>query len=308
MKKMLQLFYQVTRARTLPMMVAPVVIGALFAWSQNGLFHWGLFGLALVGALSAHLAANVTNDIFDFAEGTDQAAQALVEDGTTFVTGSRALMQKKLSLKGYRLVTLACFALALVCGLVLTVYRPWTLAFAIAGFLLAFFYVAPPLRLAYVGHGAGELNILLSFGILPLVGSYYIQSGTINWTAVLAALPIGLYTTLVLYFHHFLHWRADQAIGKMTPIVVLGEYKARIVGGLFLVLIALTIILDIWLQVYPWYSIVVVFTTIPVTFALLKATGNLKDYMKLMATTTSADLQTAFLLIVAILINGILHI
>ncbi len=70
-------------------------------------------------------------------------------------------------------------------------------------FCLAFFYVAPPLLLAYIGRGLGELDILISFGILPLLGSYYIQTGHVTLNAVLASLPVGLYTTAVLYFHHF---------------------------------------------------------------------------------------------------------
>ena len=47
----------------------------------------------------------------------------------------------------------------------------------------------------------------------------------------------------VLYFHHFLHWRADKAVQKTTPVVALGEDGARIVGALLLLLIAITIVI-----------------------------------------------------------------
>ncbi len=244
----LQLLFQATRARTLPVMLAPVLIGSVLAWQQGTPFQWALFVLALLGALAAHLGANVVNDVFDFAEGTDQTAQKMVSEGTTLATGSQALMRGQLSLETYRGLAVALFALALVCGIVLTFFRPWTLAFGVAGFLLAFFYVAPPLRLAYVGRGLGELDILISFGILPLVGSYYVQAGKVTLIALLASLPIGLYTTVVLYFHHFLHWRADQAVGKITPIVALGERSARLVGGILLSCVALTTFLDVLLK------------------------------------------------------------
>src|SRR2546426_2533687 len=255
----LEILFQATRARTLPVMLAPVLIGSVLAWQQGTPFQWGLFILALLGALAAHLGANVVNDVFDFAEGTDQTAQKMVPEGTTLVTGSQALIRGQLSLGIYRRLAIALFALALVCGIVLTFFRPWALAFGVAGFLLAFFYVAPPLRLAYVGRGLGELDILISFGILPLVGSYYVQAGNITLVALLASLPVGLYTTVVLYFHHFLHWRADQEVGKNTPIVALGERRARIVGGILLLCIGLTIFLDALLKVFPWYSIIAAF-------------------------------------------------
>ena len=304
----LQLLFQATRARTLPVMLAPVLIGSVLAWQQGTPFQWALFVLALLGALAAHLGANVVNDVFDFAEGTDQTAQKMVSEGTTLATGSQALMRGHLSLGAYRGLAVALFALALVCGIVLTFFRPWTLAFGVAGFLLAFFYVARPLRLAYVGRGLGELDILISFGILPLVGSYYVQAGKVTLIALLASLPIGLYTTAVLYFHHFLHWRADQAVGKITPIVALGERSARLVGGILLSCVALTIFLDVLLNVFPWYSIIAAFTIIPVLLTLRQATGDLKNYLKLMASNRNGDLQATFLILLSLLVRGLTHV
>ena len=304
----LQLLFQATRARTLPVMLAPVLIGSVLAWQQGTPFQWAFLVLALLGALAAHLGANVVNDVFDFAEGTDQIAQKMAPEGTTLATGSQALMRGQLSLETYRGLAVALFALALVCGIVLTFFRPWTLAFGVAGFLLAFFYVARPLRLAYVGRGLGELDILISFGILPLVGSYYVQAGKVTLIALLASLPIGLYTTAVLYFHHFLHWRADQAVGKITPIVALGERSARLVGGILLSCVALTIFLDVLLNVFPWYSIIAAFTLIPVLLTLRQATGDLKNYLKLMASNRNGDLQATFLILLSLLVRGFTHV
>lgn len=303
-----QVLLKATRARTLPVMLVPVLIGSVLAWQQGAPFQWGLFALALVGALAAHLGANVVNDVFDFGSGADQAAQKSMSEGTTIVTGSQALLSGQLSLKAYRGLAIALFALALLCGAALTFFRPWALALGVIGFCLAFFYVAPPLRLAYVGRGLGELDILISFGILPLVGSYYIQAGNVPFNALLASLPIGLYTTTVLYFHHFLHWRADQAVGKITPVVALGERGARIVGAILLFLIAITLLLNALLQVFPWYSAIAVLTIIPVLLALRQATGALKDYVKLMVTNLNANLLAALLILVALLVRGFAHV
>ena len=288
-------------------MAAPVIIGSVLAWQQGSSFQWGLFVLALVGAIAAHLGANVINDVFDFGVGTDQAAQAIMQQGNTIATGSRYLLNGKLTLTYYRQLGIVCFAVALLCGLVLTIFRPWALFFGIIGFLLAFFYVAPPIRLAYIGRGLGEIDILISFGILPLVGSFYIQSGTITNVALLASLPIGLYTMVVLYFHHFLHWRADKEVGKITPVVALGEKRARIVGALILLLIALMIIVDVYLKVFPWYAIFAVLTIIPVEVALQRATGDLKHYVKLMTSNLNANLLSALIILASLLMSGFTH-
>src|SRR5579864_9275371 len=106
-----QLFLQVTRARTLPVMIAPVLIGSLLAWQHGFPFQWGLFALTLLGALAAHLGANVVNDVFDFSEGADQAAQSIMAEGTTLVTGSNALLSGKLSYRAYQVLAAALFAL-----------------------------------------------------------------------------------------------------------------------------------------------------------------------------------------------------
>jgi 1,4-dihydroxy-2-naphthoate octaprenyltransferase len=303
-----QLFLQVTRARTLPVMIAPVLIGSVLAWQQGSPFQWGLFALTLVGASAAHLGANLINDVFDFSEGTDQAAQEIMPEGQTIATGSQFLLNGRLSMKTYRLLTIACFAVALICGIALSFFRPWAIAFGVLGFLLAFFYVAPPLRLAYVGRGLGELDILISFGMLPVIGSFYTQANTVTLAAVLASLPIGLYTMAVLYFHHFLHWRADKTAGKITPVVALGEHGARVVGALVLLLIAIILVVDVFLGVLPWYSIVAALTIIPVQFALRNATGDLKQYLKLMATNFNADMQAALLILIALLVRGFVHV
>ncbi|GAC1565431.1 MAG: hypothetical protein NVS3B14_03100 [Ktedonobacteraceae bacterium] len=304
----LQLFLHTSRARTLPVMISPVVIGSVLAWQQGSSFKWVLFALTLIGALAAHLGANVINDVFDFGAGADQAAQNIVPQGETIVTGSQFLLNKKLTLKTYRLLAAGCFAVALLCGIALSFYRPYALGFGALGFLLAFFYVAPPLRLAYIGRGLGELDILISFGILPLVGSFYVQSGAVTLTAVLASLPIGLYTMTVLYFHHFLHWRGDKAAGKITPVVALGEHGARVAGALLLLLIAMMFILDAVLEVYPWYSFIAALTVIPVQLSLHQSTGDLKHYLQLMAANFNSNQQAALLILLALLIRGFAHI
>jgi 1,4-dihydroxy-2-naphthoate octaprenyltransferase len=224
------------------------------------------------------------------------------------VTGSHFLLNEQVRLSSYRWIAAGCFAVALVCGVALSFFRPLALAFGAVGFLLAFFYVAPPLRLAYIGRGLGELDILLSFGVLPLVGAFYVQAGTVTLAVLLASLPIGLYTMSVLYFHHFLHWRGDLAAGKITPVVALGERGARIAGALILLLVALAFLLDAVLNVYPWYSAVAILTILPTQVLLRRATNDLKFYLQLMATNFNGNVQAAFLVVLALVIRGLLHI
>src|SRR5260370_21333107 len=98
MMNRVQIFLQVTRARTLPVMAAPVIIGSVLAWQQGSPFHWGFFVLALVGAMAAHLGANVINDVFDFGAVTDQSAQAITHQCNTCATGTLYQLKYKINI------------------------------------------------------------------------------------------------------------------------------------------------------------------------------------------------------------------
>ncbi len=305
----LAFFAQTTRAQVLPVMMAPVLIGTALAWDQHQTFNIGLFLLAFVGALAAHLGSNVINDVFDFQSGADQKAATLDtgEEKQTIPTGSVNLLTGKLTLRQYWVLAGTLFAVALACGLALTIWRPWTLAFAVGGFLLAFFYVAPPVRLAYVGRGAGEVDIVLAFGVLPLVGAFYVQAGTVTWQALAVSLAVGLYTMTVLYFHHFLHWRADRAVGKMSPVAALGEERGRVVGFALLVLVALSILVSSIVAIVPWYAGFAALTVLLPINALRQADGSLPGYLRVMANLMNGNLLAAIIMLAAIIVQGIIH-
>lgn len=125
---------------------------------------------------------------------------------------------------------------------------------------------------------------------------------------MLVSLPVGLYTTAVLYFHHFLHWRGDQKAGKITPVVALGEHGARIIGALLLFIIALSIVVLAFTQTLPWYSAVAALTVIPVQMALRQANGELKNYLKLMAANMDNNILAALIIVAALLVRGFTHI
>lgn len=257
--------------------------------------------------MTAHLGANTVNDVFDFQSGTDQAARAGEREGTSVASGSTMLLSGQLRPAAYWRLTILLFAIALVCGLILTIFRPSVLAFAVAGFLLAFFYVAPPIRYGYIGRGLGEGGIFLAFGVLPLVGAYYVQTGVVTPMPVAAAVPIGLFTTAILFFHHFLHWRADRASGKMTPVAVLGVEWARFVGLILLLAVPLAIIVDSLVGIFPWYALVAVLPILPPLRALLATDGTLPKYGALMGQALLGNLLSGLILLTTTIIGGTLH-
>ena len=172
------LFIRATRAKVLPVMLAPVAVGGALAWAKTGFFTWGWFLVTVAGAAAMHLGANVINDYFDEESGADAAARtdpSGVATGTGLISSGLLTKQQTLGLAG------GLFGIGLASGIALALARgPLVLLIGAVGFLLAFFYVAPPVRYGYVGRGLGEIGIFISFGYLPLVGSYYVQAHDVS--------------------------------------------------------------------------------------------------------------------------------
>ncbi len=297
------LLARATRAKVLPVMLAPVAVGATLAWSHAGVFAWGWFLLTLLGAAAMHLGANVVNDYFDEASGADEAAR---QDPAGLATGTGLIASGVMTREATLRLAAGLFAIALACGVVLAAARGWlVLVLGAVGFLLAFFYVAPPVRYGYRGRGLGEAGIFMAFGYLPLVGSYYVQVKDITPDAAWASLVPGLLTTLVLYHHHFLHWQADARAGKLTPVAVLGPDKALNVSWIAIVASYGILIGQCVAGLWPPGAAVAFVGAVPLVAAVRRARRDpiLPNYLQLLGATLGSSVLTQLVLIASLAIR-----
>jgi 1,4-dihydroxy-2-naphthoate octaprenyltransferase len=288
-------------------MLMPVALGAALSWRDGNRFRPAAFALTVLGAAAAHLASNVTNDYFDFAGGADERAS--VELGA-LDTSSGILIRGDMSESEVKRLMWGLWGTALGSGVALAALSaPAVLALGAAGFALGYFYVAPPLKVGYIGHGLGEADVLLSFGVLPVLGSYYVQSKAFSWKPVVGSLPLGLLTTDVLFNHHFLHSSSDRASGKMSPVAVLGESRAaRASEGIAAVAFASTIA-GVLTKSLPIVSIASI-AAAPKLLGAIERAGKEKSlpvYGQLMAATMEASIKTGGLLIGAAVASGVLR-
>ncbi|KUP21649.1 prenyltransferase [Paenibacillus sp. DMB5] len=300
------LFKKITRFGTIPVMLIPVVLGTVGAYVWEGSFHPFLFVITLVGAVSAHLFSNMVNDLWDFRNGTDTEAKntpGMVSTNSGFLSGG--LMKESL----FALMTWSLLALAVACGLILSISSGWeTLWFVAAGALIAYFYVAPPLRFGYRGKGYSEFAIFVAFGVMPVLGSYFVQTGEFSLKPVLLSIPVGLLTTLLLFNHHFLHWRADEQAGKRTLVVVWGERRALVFSRILLFLSYGSLIVCVVSGVLPVYALLALLTV----FAPLQVYRGLEPqnaslaYLPLMGASQQASVRCGLIMALALLIQGLI--
>ncbi|HLF16288.1 MAG TPA: prenyltransferase [Candidatus Thermoplasmatota archaeon] len=227
-------FLKTTRAIALPTIVLPLVAAAALA-SAQGVFSPLALVLTLVGGGAALLGANLLNDLYDFKGGADQSARTMPG---AIETGSGAFVEGRWSLQRGWLTTALLFAVAATCGLALAwLSTPLVLAYAAAGAVISYTYVGPPFPLAYKGRGLGELAIFAAFGLLPVAGGVLAHGGEVTAQVLWVGALFGLTSDLMLYHHHFLHWEADKAAAKWSPIALLGP---RVGAGVGLALVLAT--------------------------------------------------------------------
>ncbi len=242
-------YLELSRAPFFTAIIVPVIFSTALAWRSQGEVNWLVFSLSLLSLVAAHAGANLLNDYYDWRLGADQ----LNRNRNRFSGGSPHLVEGKakpslflgLGITSFAVSAGAGLATILLCGRALF---PLALM-GLAGLAIGFFYTAPPLKLAY--RGLGELCIFLAFGILPVVGIYYLQAGEINSTVVLASLPLAFLVTNIILINEFPDYESDREAGKRQLVVRLGTGKARY---LYLILVLASLGGIIWVCCASHYS------------------------------------------------------
>jgi 1,4-dihydroxy-2-naphthoate octaprenyltransferase len=196
------------------------------------------------------------NDYFDYKSGND----LMVKHQNPFAGGGRILTAGLISPAKHLAVSLSSLVLGCLIGFYLVFAQglPMLLWLGLVGVISAYFYVGPPLKLAY--RGVGEIIVGLNFGPIMTLGSYYVQTGSWSLAALtepfLASLPIGLLIAAVLWINEFPDIDADRAVGKKTLVLRLGHIRSV---SVFIILLAASYLLVIS------YSLLQVFDSLQIT-------------------------------------------
>lgn len=217
------------RPRTLPVSLAPVLVGTAVAWASGG-WRPGPALAAALGALLLQIGSNLANDVFDFEKGVDTGER---------IGPPRATQMGVLSPKAMRWGMVVVFGLAVGVGLYLAaVAGPWIVVVGVVSIGAAIAYTGGPWPLGY--HGLGDLAVFVFFGPVAVVGTAFVQTGEVSGLALVASIPMGLLATAILVVNNLRDIETDARTGKRTLAVRLGRRGARLewlglVGGAYLV-------------------------------------------------------------------------
>jgi 1,4-dihydroxy-2-naphthoate octaprenyltransferase len=214
----LKSIFLASRPNFLTASVAPVLVGSTLAYAITGSFNFGFFILAMLAIMFLHAGANMANDYFDHKSGNDW----INKNVTPFSGGSRAIQDGIISPRAELLAALAALAAGSAIGLIIVLLTKslFILIIGILGLLGGFFYTAPPIKLGY--RCVGESVIALLFGLLPVFGSYYLQTGNIDIIPLLPAAIVAVLIFLIIFINEFPDLAADTVVNKKTLIVRFG--------------------------------------------------------------------------------------
>lgn len=210
------------RLRTLPLSLSCIGMGGFLASAAHQ-FNGLVFFLCCLTTIFLQILSNLANDYGDSVNGADHAGrkgpQRAVQSGAISLT----------QMKGA--VILFCF-LSLVSGLGLLWFSfgsDWNGIFTFLGLgllsiLAAIGYTVGKKPYGYMG--LGDISVLAFFGLVGVMGSYYLFTKSISWNEFFPAMSCGLFSIAVLNINNIRDIESDRSAGKYSIPVRIGKEKA----------------------------------------------------------------------------------
>jgi len=221
---MLKAFIKAARLRTLPLSLSGIIIGSFLAYA-NGFFNWKICVLALLTTIGFQVLSNFANDYGDGVKGTDNAERV----GPVRALQSGVVSAKQM-LTAIKITGGLTFLIAL--GLIYASFGKshwiYFLVFLVLGIVSIIAAVKYTMgNKAYGYSGYGDIFVFLFFGLLSVVGSYFLYAKQIDYTIFLPATAVGLLSTGVLNLNNMRDQESDAKANKRTLVVKIGGEFAK---------------------------------------------------------------------------------
>ncbi|MBO4452181.1 MAG: 1,4-dihydroxy-2-naphthoate octaprenyltransferase [Bacteroidaceae bacterium] len=218
-------------------------------------FSWPVAILCAVFACLMQVAANLINDVVDFKRGLDKSTPERID--RIYANGllTRGAMNAGIAF---------CIVLGGLVGLTILylvkdhlAYGGWEII--LTGVIVIACTFLYSTTFAY--HGLGDLAVLLCFGLIPVCGTFYVLTYTLNYDALWVAIIAGASIDTLLILNNYRDRDEDPLAGKFTSVVLLGERFGRylyLFAGLLCIVMLILLYLD---QCITWIGLI--YTAIP---------------------------------------------
>ncbi|MCK5401456.1 MAG: 1,4-dihydroxy-2-naphthoate octaprenyltransferase [Flavobacteriaceae bacterium] len=213
------------RLRTLPLSVSGIIVGSCMAY-YNGFFQVSIFIFAVLTTLSLQVLSNLANDYGDGVKGTDNqdriGPERAIQSGK--ITPEQMFNAIKINILIVILLTLS---------LIYSAFNTYHFLYSLLFFVLALICIYAAVKYtvgstAYGYRALGDIMVFLFFGLISVMGTYFLFSMQLDHVLILPACIIGLLSAGVLNLNNMRDIESDKTSNKITIAVKLGINKAKI--------------------------------------------------------------------------------
>ncbi|MBA2369493.1 MAG: 1,4-dihydroxy-2-naphthoate octaprenyltransferase [Candidatus Protochlamydia sp.] len=205
-------WFLAARPRTLPICLAPILVGTMLAQAEKVKIDWVLAVLAFLSLVFIQSGTNLINDALDFQKGADNSDRV----GPQRMTQSGNLSFEQV-LKG----GVFCFALAILLGIPLMLAGGWPFFFILSfSIICGYLYTGGPFPFAY--YGLGEPFIFVFYGLIAVPALFYLQTGYLTSTCFIAAAQMGFLAMIPNAVNNIRDIASDAKANKKTLAVKFG--------------------------------------------------------------------------------------
>lgn len=206
------------RPHTLGVTLSGVLAACTLAWHQKGNLDWPVAIVTFLAAILIQIATNLFNDAGDYESGIDRGER---------LGPDRAVAKGWLGTRQVKQAGLGCLALAFVLGVYLVVVGGWPIV--LLGLVALFCGWAYTLGPAPISHGPlGEIFVWVFFGLAAVLGTYYLQTGTLSRQIWILGHMMGAFASAVMLVNNTRDAASDVLAGKYTLAVRIGLPACRL--------------------------------------------------------------------------------
>ncbi len=246
----IKIWMEAFRLRTLPLALSCIGMGGFLA-ANNHVFRLDVLVLCMLTTIFLQVLSNLANDYGDTVNGADSKERK---------GPSRSVQMGKITMNQMKTAIVLFVVLCLASGVSLLYL---TLGFNLSSFF--FFLILGVLSILaaitytmgkrpYGYAGLGDFSVVLFFGVVGVMGTYYLFAEEVNGLYLLPALSCGFFATAVLNVNNIRDIESDQLAGKFSIPVRIGRKNAiryhwfLIGGGIFAALLFTVLTLQSYAQ------------------------------------------------------------
>ena len=212
------------RLRTLPLSLSGVILGSFLAASKV-LFNWGTIIFLFATTVCLQILSNLSNELGDVLSGNDNENRVGPEYGLNSGEMSLADMRKLILTFTFLCMIFGIFMILCSFGTLLKLEPICLLILGACAIVAAMKYTLGKSPYGY--KGLGDIFVFIFFGLVSVMGAYYVIAHSLDASLLLPAASIGFFSVGVLNVNNMRDMETD-APKRVTVAMKLGLRRARI--------------------------------------------------------------------------------